>query len=143
MKIFYFLLFCIFSLFPSAAIAHGLYLTSKDGKIFAHFSDHSPAAHAAVCIVDEDGIEILRETLDEKGSWQLPDSFNNIPHMIIVEATGGHRTYITWEEAVQGTSRKFFNNLIIRAALGVVVLCCSGFLIKRFLNPRSKISNPK
>src|SRR3990167_332137 len=86
-------LFCIFSivfLLPSVLNAHGLYLSSKEGQLNAHFSDHSPASGAVVTVVDEDGIVIIRDTMDEKGMWALPKDIEGEPKFIIVEAPGGH-----------------------------------------------------
>jgi len=142
-KKFYIFLLCIFSLFPSVASAHGLYLTSQDGKLFANFSDRSPASGAVVTIVDEDGIVIVRDTMDEKGAWMLPKGLDDEPKFIIVEAAGGHLTKMAWQEAIKGTSKGFFDYVIVRIAIGVVVLGGGGFFIRRLLNPKSQIQNLK
>lgn len=139
MKIVYLSLLCFFSLFPSMASAHGLYLTSKDGKLFASFSDHSPASGAVVTVVDDDGIVIVRDTMDEKGAWALPVHLDEKPKFVIVEAPGGHLTRIAWQEVLQGTPKGIFDYLIVRIAIGVAVLGGGGLIMKRLLNPKSKI----
>lgn len=139
-------LFCIFSilfLLPSVADAHGLYLSSEGGKLHANFSDHSPSSGAVVTVMDEEGIVIVRETMDEKGIWTLPKSLEGVPKFIIVEATGGHLTRIAWQEVLHGTSKGFFDYLSVRIAIGIAVLCSGGFFIKRLLNPKFQIRNPK
>ncbi|TVL99109.1 MAG: hypothetical protein CV087_19375 [Candidatus Brocadia sp. WS118] len=137
-----FLLFII-SLVPSVARAHGLYLTSQDGKLFAHFSDRSPASGAVVTVVNDDGIVIVRDTMDEKGTWVLPEILEEEPKFVIVEAPGGHLTRLTWQEVVRGTTKGFFDLLSVRIVLGITVLCGGGFIFKRLLNPKSQIGNPK
>ena len=129
-------------LVPSVARAHGLYLTSHDGKLFAHFSDHSPASGAVVTVVNDDGIVLVRDAMDEKGTWALPKDFEEEPKFVIVEAPGGHLTRLTWQEVVRGTSKGYFDQFSVRLALGIAILCGGGFLVKRFLNPKSKIGNP-
>lgn len=138
-------IFVLASLFlsSSAADAHGLYLSSKEGKLHANFSDHSPAAGAVVTVVDGDGIAIIRDTLNEKGMWTLPKDIEGEPKFVIVEASGGHLTRIAWQEVLHGTSKGFFDYLSVRIAIGVVVLGGGGFFIKRLLNPKSKIRNPQ
>lgn len=135
--------FIILVLPPSVANAHGLYLSSKDGKLFANFSDHSPASDAVVTVVDEDGIVIIRDTLNEKGMWTLPKSLEGEPKFVIVEATGGHLTRIAWQDVLHETTKGFFDYLSVRIAIGVVVLIGGSFFIKRLLNPQSKIQNPQ
>lgn len=129
-------------LVPSVARAHGLYLTSHDGKLCAHFSDHSPASGAVVTVVNDDGIVLVRDAMDEKGTWALPKDFEEEPKFVIVEAPGGHLTRLTWQEVVRGTSKGYFDQFSVRLALGIAILCGGGFLVKRFLNPKSKIGNP-
>ena len=139
-------LFCIFSivfLLPSVLNAHGLYLSSKEGQLNAHFSDHSPASGAVVTVVDEDGIVIIRDTMDEKGMWALPKDLEGEPKFIIVEAPGGHLTRIAWQEVLQGTTKGLLDYLSIHIAIGVIVLGGSGFFIKRLLTPKSQIQKPK
>src|SRR3990172_4474183 len=140
MKIVLFFVFIILISLTSVAYAHGLYLSSKEGRLYAHFSDHSPASGAVVTVVDEDGIEIIRDTMDEKGMWALPKDMEGEPRFVIVEATGGHLTQIAWQEVLQGTSKGFFDYLSIRIAIGVMVLGGGGFFIKHLLNPKSKMS---
>ena len=135
--------FIIFILLPSVANAHGLYLSSKEEKLHANFSDHSPAAGAVVTVVDEDGIAIIRDTLNEKGMWALPKNIEGEPKFVIVEASGGHLTRIAWQEVLHGTSKGFFDYLSVRIAIGVMVLGGGSFFIKRLLNPKSKIRNPQ
>lgn len=137
----FYLLFFVF-LVPSVARAHGLYLTSHDGKLCAHFSDHSPASGAVVTVVNDDGIVLVRDAMDEKGTWALPKDFEEEPKFVIVEAPGGHLTRLTWQEVVRGTSKGYFDQFSVRLALGIAILCGGGFLVKRFLNPKSKIGNP-
>ena len=136
-------IFSIRFLLSSVADAHGLYLSAKDGLLHANFSDHSPASGAVVTVVDEDGIVIVRETLNEKGMWALPKNIEGEPKFVIVEASGGHLTRIAWQEVLQGTSKGFFDYLSVRIAIGVMVLGGSGFFIKRLLTPKSKIRNPE
>ena len=143
MKILFSFVFTILILPPSVANAHGLYLSSKEGSLYVKFSDRSPASGAVVTVVDEDGIVIVRETMDEKGIWTLPKSLEGVPKFIIVEATGGHLTRIAWQEVLHGTTKGFFDYLSIRIAIGVIVLGGSGFMMKRILNPKSQIRNPK
>jgi nickel transport protein len=143
MKIVFSFVFTILILLPSVANAHGLYLSSKEGRLYAHFSDHSPASGAVVTVVDEDGIEIIRDTMDEKGMWALPKDMEGEPRFVIVEATGGHLTRIEWQEVLHGTSKGFFDYLSVRIAIGVMVLGGGGFFIKRLLNPKSQIRNPE
>lgn len=143
MRIILVFVFTILVLLPSVANAHGLYLSSKDGKLFANFSDRSPASGAMVTVVDEDGIAIIRDTMDEKGMWMLPKDIEGEPKFVIVEATGGHLTRIAWQEVLQGTSKGFFDYLSVRIAIGVIVLGGGGFFIKRLLNPKSQIQNLK
>jgi len=133
-------IFSIIFLLPSVADAHGLYLSSEGGKLHANFSDHSPASGAVVTVVDEDGIVIVRDTMDEKGIWPLPKSPEGVPKFVIVEATGGHLTRIAWQEVLHGTSKGFFDYFSVRIAIGIAVLCGGGFFIKRLLNPKSKMS---
>lgn len=136
----FYLVFIIF-LVPSVARAHRLYLTSHDGKLFAHFSDHSPASGAVVTVVNDDGIVIVRDTMDEKGMWVLPENPEEEPEFVIVEAPGGHLTRLTWQEVVRGTSQGFFDYFSVRIALGIAVLCGGGFILKRLLNRKSPIQN--
>ncbi|MBM2833948.1 MAG: hypothetical protein HW406_1109 [Candidatus Brocadiaceae bacterium] len=143
MKIVFSFVFTILILLPSVANAHGLYLSSKEGRLYANFSDRSPAAGAVVTVVDEDGIAIIRDTLNEKGMWTLPKNIEGEPKFVIVEATGGHLTRIAWQEVLHGTSKGFFDYLSVRIAIGVMVLGGGGFFIKRLLNPKSKIHKPK
>ena len=124
------------------ANAHGLYLSSKEGRLYANFRDRSPASGAVVTVVDEDGIEIIRDTLNEEGMWVLPKDIEGEPKFVIVEATGGHLTRIAWQEVLHETSKGFFDYLSVRIAIGVIVLGGGGFFIKRLLNPKSQIRNP-
>lgn len=139
MKIILSYTFAVLLLVPSLANAHGLYLSSEGGKLHANFSNHSPASGAVVTVVDEDGIVIARDTMDEKGIWTLPKSLEGAPKFVIVEATGGHLTRISWQEVLQGTSKGFFDYFSIRIAIGVAVLVGGGFIMKRLLNLKSKI----
>ena len=143
MKILFSFVFTILILPPSVANAHGLYLSSKEGSLYAKFSDRSPASGAVVTVVDEDGIVIVRDTLNEKGMWALPKNIDGEPKFVIVEATGGHLTRIAWQEVFHGTSKGFFDYLSVRIAIGVMVLGGGGFFIKRLLNPKSQIHKPK
>ena len=143
MKIVLFFVFIILISLTSVAYAHGLYLSSKEGRLYAHFSDHSPASGAVVTVVDEDGIEIIRDTVDEKGMWTLPNNIEGKPKFVIVEATGGHLTRIAWQNVLHETAKGFFDYLSVRIAIGVVVLSSGSLLIKRLLNPKSKIRNPQ
>ncbi|MCF6155604.1 MAG: hypothetical protein E3K36_10200 [Candidatus Brocadia sp.] len=143
MKIILSYTFAVFLLVPSLANAHGLYLSSEGGKLHANFSDHSPASGAVVTVVDEDGIVIMRDTMDEKGMWTLPKDIEGEPKFVIVEAPGGHLMRIAWQEVLQGTSKGFFDYFGVRIAIGITVLVGGGFLIKRLLNPKSEIRNPK
>ena len=136
-------IFSILLLLPSVANAHGLYLSSKEGRLYAHFSDRSPASGAVVTVVDEDGIVIVRDTLNKKGMWTLPKVIEGEPKFVIVEASGGHLTRIEWQEVLHGTSKGFFDYLSVRIAIGVIVLGGGGFFIKRLLNPKSQIRNPE
>ena len=86
-------IFSILFLLPSVVNAHGLYLSAKDGLLHANFSDRSPASGAIVSVVDEDGLAIFRDKMDEKGAWTLPKSLSVTPKFIVVEATGGHLTH--------------------------------------------------
>ena len=143
MKIAFIFAFIILILLPSVANAHGLYLSSKEGKLHANFSDYSPSAGAVVTVVDGDGIAIVRDTLNEKGMWTLPKDIEGEPKFVIVEAPGGHLTRIAWQEVLHGTSKGFFDYLSVRIAIGVVVLSSGSLLIKRLLTPKSKIRNPQ
>lgn len=93
--------------------------------------------------MDEDGIVIVRDTLDEKGVWALPKDTEGEPKFVIVEASGGHLTRIAWQEVLHGTPKGFLSYFSVRIAIGVIILGGGGFLIKRLLNPKSKILNPK
>lgn len=138
--------FCIFSilfLLPSVVNAHGLYLSSKEGQLHANFNDRSPASGAVVTVVDEDGIAIVRETLNEKGMWALPKNIEGEPKFVIVEASGGHLTRIAWQEVLHETSKGFFDYLSVRIAIGAMVLGGGGFFIKRLLTPKSQIQKLK
>ncbi|NUO10286.1 MAG: hypothetical protein HUU08_16780 [Candidatus Brocadia sp.] len=139
MKIVLYLVFTILILSPSLANAHGLYVSSDAGELHANFSDHSPASGAVVSIVDEDGIAIIRGTMDEKGIWTLPKDIEGEPKFVVVEAPGGHLTRITWQEVLQGTSKDFFDYFGVRIAIGVAILAGSGLIMKRLLNRKSKI----
>ncbi len=143
MKIVFSFVFTILILLPSVANAHGHYLSSKEGSLYAKFSDRSPASGAVVTVVDEDGIAIVRDTLNEKGMWTLPKDIEGEPKFVIVEAPGGHLTRIAWQEVLHGTSKGFFDYLSVRIAIGVVVLSSGSLLIKRLLNPKSQIQNLK
>lgn len=142
-KIVLFCVFIILFLLPSLANAHGLYVSSEGEKLHARFSDYSPASGAVVTVVDKDGIVIVRDIMDEKGIWTVPKILEGEPEFIIVEAPGGHLVRITWQEVLHGTSKGFFDFLIVRIAIGITVLGCGGFLIKRFLNLKTQIKNPK
>ena len=139
MKIILFYPFTMLLFLTSAVYAHGLYLSSEGGKLYASFSDRSPASGAVITVVDEAGIVIVKDTMDEKGVWMLPEIIDDEPAFIIVETAGGHLTKMAWQDAIQGTSKGFFDYFIVRIALGIVVLCGSGFIIKRLLNLKSKI----
>ena len=143
MKIVFSFVFTILILLPSVANAHGLYLSSKEGRLYANFSDRSPASGAVVTVVDEDGIVIVRDTLNEKGMWMLPKDIEGEPKFVIVEASGGHLTRIAWQEVLHGTSKGFFDYFSVRIAIGIAVLCGGGSFIKRLLNQKSKIRNPE
>lgn len=93
--------------------------------------------------MDEDGIVIVRNTMDEKGMWALPKVIEGEPKFVIVEAPGGHLTRIAWQEVLHNTTKGFFDYLSIRIAIGVIVLGGGGFFIKRLLNPKSQIRNPE
>lgn len=143
MRVVLFCIFCILFFLPFTANAHGIYVSSEEGNLHANFSDHSPASGAVVTVVDEDGIVIVRDTMDEKGIWALPESLEDVPKFVIVEAQGGHLTRVAWQEVLQGTSKGFFDYVSVRIAIGIAVLCGGGFFIKRLLNPKSQIRNPK
>ena len=143
MRIVFIFIFCVLVLLPSVVNAHGLYLSSKEGQLHANFSDRSPASGAVVTVVDEDGIAIVRDTLNEKGMWVLPKNIEGEPKFVIVEAPGGHLTRIAWQDVLHGTSKGFFDYLSVRIAIGVMVLGGGGFFIKRLLTPKSKIRNPQ
>lgn len=136
------ILFCSFMmllLLTSEVYAHGLYLSAEGGRLHANFSDHSPASGAVVIVVDDDGIELIRDTLDEKGIWTLPENIAGMPKVVIVEAPGGHLARITWQEALRGTTRGFFDSLGVRIAIGTASLIGGGFLLKRLLIRKSNI----
>jgi hypothetical protein len=92
-----------------------------------------------VTVVDEDGIVIVRNILNEKGMWPLPKDIDGEPKFVIIEAPGGHLTRIEWQEVLHGTSKDFFDYLSVLIAIGVIVLGGGGFFLKRLLNPKSKI----
>ena len=115
----------------------------KKESLYARFSDRSPASGAVVTVVDEDGIAIVRDTLNEKGMWVLPKNIEGEPKFVIVEAPGGHLTRIAWQDVLHETSKGFFDYLSVRIAIGVMVLGGGGFFIKRLLTPKSKIRNPQ
>lgn len=138
MRNYFIFIFCILFLLPSMVNAHGLYLSTKGRQLKAYFSDGSPASNAAVTIVDDNGLVIMRDKTDEKGNCLLPDRLDYPPHLIIVEAPGGHRTKITWQAAIEGTNHGVFDSLIVRLIVGIFVLAGSGFVIKRLINPKSK-----
>ncbi len=133
----------ILFLLSSVVYAHGLYLSTEGERLHVAFSDHSPASGAVVTVVDEDGIVIIKDIMDEKGIWTLTKIPEDEPAFIIVEAAGGHLTKVSWQEAIKGTSKGFFDYLIVRITLGIIVLCGSGFIVKFLLNPKSTIPNPK
>lgn len=133
MKIMLFFTFPMILLLTAEAYAHGLYLSSEGGKLYASFSDRSPASNSVVTVVDEDGIVIVRDTMDEKGIWILPESLKGEPKFVIVEVPGGHLARIAWQEVLQGTSKGFFDYFGVRIAIGVAVLCGSGFMARRFI----------
>lgn len=139
MRIVLFCIFCIIFSLPFTANAHGLYISSEGGKLHAKFSDHSPASGAVVTVVDEEGIVIVRDAMDEKGIWTLPESLEGEPKFVIVEASGGHLTRIAWQGVLQGTSKGFFDYLIVCVAIGIAVLGGGGFIMKRLVNLKSKI----
>lgn len=125
--------------FPALVYAHGLFVSSDGKKLHASFDDQSPASGAVVCVVGEDGIVIIRDTLDEKGTWVLPKDVDGVPKLVIVEAPGGHRTQIAWSEVSRGTSKRFFDYFSIRIAMGIVILLGSGIILKRLLKLKFKI----
>lgn len=139
MKIILSYTFAVLLLVPSLANAHGLYLSSEGGKLHASFSDQSPAAGAVVTVVDEEGIVIVRDTMDEKGIWVLPKDIEDEPKFVIVEVAGGHLTRIAWQEVLQETSKGFFDYFGVRIAIGIAVLVGGGLIMKRLLNLKSKI----
>ncbi|MGQ3685838.1 MAG: hypothetical protein ACUBOA_12665 [Candidatus Loosdrechtia sp.] len=133
MKLFSLVIFFILFI-CSEAIAHGLYLASREGKLHAYFSDKSPASNAVLIVVDMDGIEILRDTLDERGNWIIPQQdIDDEPYMVVVEAGGGHRAQLTWQEALQGTANGFFDNFIVRIIAGIAIIFGIIFVTKRYL----------
>lgn len=142
MRVFYTIIFCINILVPSIANSHGLYLASKNGGLHAYFDDGSPASGAIIKVVDNDGIIILNDKMDNEGYWKFPSLYNNhgqadhdhSPELIIVEATGGHRSQITWEEALKRTPETDHYPLAMRLLLGVFILIGVVFIIKRFIN---------
>lgn len=134
MKIVLPIVFTILISLSSLANAHGLYVSSDKEKLYASFSDRSPASGAVVTVVDEDGIVILRDTMDEKGTWMLPESLEGVPEFVIVEAPGGHLTRVAWQGVLHGTSKGFFDYLSVRIAIGVIVLGGGGFIIRRLIN---------
>lgn len=142
-KIILFFMFPLLLLLSSEGYAHGLYLSSEGGRLHAGFSDHSPAAGAVVTVVDADGIVIVRDTMDEKGLWALPKDIEDEPEFVIVEAPGGHLARIAWQEVLRGTSKGFFDSFRVRIAIGIAVLVCGGFLVKRLLHLKSRIRNPQ
>ncbi|CAG0943100.1 hypothetical protein BROC_02133 [Candidatus Brocadiaceae bacterium] len=139
MRIVLFCIFCILFFLPSRVNGHGLYVSSEGGRLHANFSDYSPASGAVVTVVDEDGIVIVRDTLDEKGIWTLPKEVEGGPKFVIVEAPGGHLTRIAWQEVLQGTSKGIFDYFGVRITIGIAVLAGGGLIMKRLLNLRSKI----
>lgn len=136
-------IFITILLLPFVSHAHGLYVSSKEGQLLASFSDRSPASGAVVTVVDEDGIAIVRGALNEKGMWTLPKDIEGSPKFIIVEASGGHRTRIAWQEILHGTPKGLFDYLSVRIAIGIIILGGGGFIIKRILIPKSQIRNSK
>lgn len=136
MKILYAFIFisCINLLLPSIANSHGLYLSSKKGVLHAYFSDGSPASGAIVKVVDNDGIIILNDKMDNEGCWKFPSDTDLSPKLIIVDAPGGHHTQIAWEEAVKGAAEAGHYSLTLRLLLGVFILIGAVFMIKRFIN---------
>lgn len=143
MKIVLPIVFTILISLPSLANAHGLYVSSDKEKLYASFSDRSPASGAVVTVVDEDGIVIIKDTLDENGMWTLPKDIEGEPKFVIIEAPGGHLTRTSWQEVLQGTSKGFFDYFGVRIAIGIAILVGGGFFIKHLLNPKSQIRNPK
>lgn len=134
-------LFCISSLLfllPFVANAHGLYVSSEGGKLHANFSDHSPASGAVVTVVDENGIILARDILNENGMWTLPKDIKGEPEFVIVEAPGGHLTQIAWQEVFHGTTKGFFDYFGIRITIGIAVLAGGGLIIRHLLNLKSK-----
>lgn len=139
MKIYFIVfVFCFLFLLSSSASAHGLYISSKDGQLHAYFNSGSPASNAIVKIVDDSGLVILNDNMDENGNWSLPDKFDYPPHLIVVETPGGHRTQIIWQKAIENTRHGVFDSLIVQLILGISVLVGSGFGIKCLISPKSK-----
>lgn len=101
--------------------------------MYASYSDHTPASGAEVVVVDANGVIILQGKMDEEGMWKLPENLETIPHLIIVEDSGGHRAMITWEEFLKERPKGLFDLLSIRVAIGVVFIIGGGYAIQRFL----------
>ncbi|MFN3532698.1 MAG: hypothetical protein ACK41Q_09360 [Candidatus Brocadia sp.] len=139
MKIILPIVFTVLILLPSLVNAHGLYVSSDGERLYASFSDRSPASGAVVTVVDEDGIVISKDALDEKGMWTLPKDMEGEPKFVIIEAPGGHLTKTAWQKVLQGTSKGIFDYFSVRIAIGIAVLAGGGLIMKRLLNLRSKI----
>lgn len=133
MKAFLLVFFGIFFSAPLAVYAHGLSLFSQEKTLYASYSDHTPASGVEVVLADANGVIILQDKMDEKGVWKLPENLETIPHLIIVEDSGGHRAMITWEEFLKERPKGLFDILSIRVAIGVVFIIGGGYAIQRFL----------
>lgn len=101
--------------------------------MYASYSDHTPASGAEVVLVDANGVIILQDKMDEKGVWKLPENLETIPHLIIVDDSGGHRAMITWEEFLKERPKGLFDLLSMRVFIGVIFIIGSGYGIQRLL----------
>ena len=133
LKVFLLIFCCSFFFAHCEVHAHGLSLFSKGEGLYASYSDHSPAGNAEVILADENGVIILEDKTDGKGVWKLPEVMEVIPYVIIVEAPGGHRAKITWEEFLEQRPKRLFDLLSIRVFIGVVFILGSGYGIQRLL----------
>ena len=119
-------IFNILLLLPSVSNAHGLYVSSKEGQLHASFSDHSPASGAVVTVVDEDGIVIVRDTMDEKGMWMLPKDIEGEPKFVVSRRQAGTLPELPGKKFYR--TPKAFDYLSVRIAIGVMILGGGAFL---------------
>jgi len=133
MRILLMFIICVVFLLAENLYAHGLFLDIKNGQLHAYYSGNSPANEATVTVVNQQGIIILQDKTDENGICKLPENLESPPELIIVEAPGGHRTQIKWREVLEERHKGLFDFLIIRIALGIIVLAGSGFILKHIL----------